>query len=561
MPIFAPFGYMEQREAAIPPTPLILDTYGNGVVAGYSLRKLKSGYTGPAIQVRRSTDNVLQDISFDASGNLDTSALTTFIGANSGFVQKWYDQSGQSEDMEQTTQANQPLIVDSGTLIQQNSLPAIRFDGTNDAFTSIQSTNPFSYSGAVSIVSAVYKNSTTTKAYETILGAGATGTAGTNNDKMLGLSFGNSGTVSPSPTVSTDIWRPSGIQYDGTISENTRQLVGLYISNWSTHRSTGLSNLTLNGGDVSTKTYSTVNPASPLNTNPMKLGVFDEILTTSFFGGDMQEVLVWGADKNNDRVGIQTDMNDYYDIIIPWNPSFFSNAQYWWRADSGVTTTGTGVSAWADQINGFTMIQNTDANRPTETTSSTLNNAEVISFNGTSDFIYTATTPAAFTGSDLTILSVLNLIDKKTGGVTTGVSYVGNGTRFWMDTLNNSWRVIGENIYSPTASAYTISSGPTYGAKAIKLRYDASAGNGFQANGTLTETSMGTNGDVNTTWQAGGTVAMGALVVSTSNPTVFGGRYVEVEVAEQVFVYGTPSSSEMDEWKDYVNARYGTIIS
>ena len=561
MPIFAPFGYMEQREAAIPPTPLILDTYGNGVVAGYSLRKLKAGYAGSAIEVRRSSDGTLQDIGFDSNGNLDTTSLLAFVGAGNGYVQKWYDQSGNGEDMEQGTGANQPQIVASGNVIEQNSLPAIRFDGTNDGYTSIQSSNPFSYSGAVSIVSAVYKNSTTTKAFETILGAGATGNASTNNDKMLGLSFGNSGTVSPSPTVSTDIWRPSGIQYDGTISENTRQLVGLYINNWSTHRSSGLSNLRLNGADVTTKTYSSVNPASPLNTGPMKLGVFDEILATSYFAGDMQEVLVWGADKNNDRVGIETDMNDYYDIILPWNPSNFTNSQYWWRADLGVTTTGTGVSAWADQINGLTMIQNTDANRPTETTSSTLNNAEVVSFNGTSDFIYTATTPAAFNGSDLTILSVLNLIDKKTGGVTTGVSYVGNGTRFWIDTLNNSWRVIGENFYSPTASAYTLSSGPTYGAKAIKLRYDASAGNAFQAKNTLTETSMGTNGDVNTTWQSGATVAMGALVVSTSSPNVFGGRYVEVEVAEQVFVYGTPTSSEMDEWKDYVNARYGTIIT
>lgn len=250
------------------------------------------------------------------------------------------------------------------------------------------------------------------------------------------------------------------------------------------------------------------------------------------------------------------------DEVVPaWTPASFTNAQYWWRADLGVTTTGTGVSAWVDQINSFTMIQGTDANRPSETTSSTLNNAEVISFNGTSDFIYTTTTPAAFTGSDLTILSVLNLIDKKTGGVTTGVSYVGNGTRFWIDTLNNSWRVIGENFYSPTASAYTLESGPTYGAKAIKLRYDASAGNAFQAKNTLTETSMGTNGDVNTTWQAGGTVAMGALVVSTSNPNVFGGRYVQVEVAEQVFVHNTPSAAEMNEWKSYVNNRYGTIIS
>ena len=47
--------------------------------------------------------------------------------------------------------------------------------------------------------------------------------------------------------------------------------------------------------------------------------------------------------------------------IVPpapaWDPSDFTNVQYWWRADLGITTSGTGVSQWRDQINNFDMIQ------------------------------------------------------------------------------------------------------------------------------------------------------------------------------------------------------------
>jgi hypothetical protein len=64
-----------------PLSPLLLDSY-YGAAAAYSLRKLKNSWTGSAIKVRRSNDNVEQNIGFDASGNLDTTALTTFVGAN-----------------------------------------------------------------------------------------------------------------------------------------------------------------------------------------------------------------------------------------------------------------------------------------------------------------------------------------------------------------------------------------------------------------------------------------------------------------------------------------------
>jgi hypothetical protein len=63
-----------------PASPLILDTYPNAAVA-YSLRKLRTAYTGAAIRVRRSSDNAEQDINF-VSGNLDSQSLLDFVGYN-----------------------------------------------------------------------------------------------------------------------------------------------------------------------------------------------------------------------------------------------------------------------------------------------------------------------------------------------------------------------------------------------------------------------------------------------------------------------------------------------
>lgn len=52
-----------------------------GAAAAYSTRRLRFGYTGPAVRVRRSLDNAEADIGFDGAGNLDQSALRSFVGS------------------------------------------------------------------------------------------------------------------------------------------------------------------------------------------------------------------------------------------------------------------------------------------------------------------------------------------------------------------------------------------------------------------------------------------------------------------------------------------------
>lgn len=110
-------------------TPLLLDLYPNAAAA-YSLRKLRNGYGGSAIRVRRSSDNAEQDIAF-VSGNLDTASLASFCFGTDGFVTTFYDQSGNNRNVIQTSAINQPQIVSFGNLILQNGRPVISFTSNN----------------------------------------------------------------------------------------------------------------------------------------------------------------------------------------------------------------------------------------------------------------------------------------------------------------------------------------------------------------------------------------------------------------------------------------------
>lgn len=119
----------------------ILDLYPNATSA-YSLRRLRSTYSGPAIRVRRSSDNTEQDIAFTPSGDLDESALLSFVGAGNGFVTTWYDQ-GYNPDFEGENRIgysqsfNESWWIKSGSSIVANSTNAP--DSTLTADTLVES--------------------------------------------------------------------------------------------------------------------------------------------------------------------------------------------------------------------------------------------------------------------------------------------------------------------------------------------------------------------------------------------------------------------------------------
>jgi len=106
----------------VPQKQLLLDQIAEVPHTAFGLRRLKSGYRGPLIRVRRASDNVERDIYYDVAGNLDTSDLLSFVGASSGFVTTLYDLSGQGRDATQTTSAQQWRIVNAGVLETLNTV-------------------------------------------------------------------------------------------------------------------------------------------------------------------------------------------------------------------------------------------------------------------------------------------------------------------------------------------------------------------------------------------------------------------------------------------------------
>ena len=108
--------------------PLLLDAVP-GAAAAYSLRQLSNAYTGPVVTVRRSSDDAEAD--FKAS-EIDDGTLTSFCGAGDGFVKTWWDQSVSGNHAIAPADANEPKIVDAGSLVTEGGKAAIQFDGSDD---------------------------------------------------------------------------------------------------------------------------------------------------------------------------------------------------------------------------------------------------------------------------------------------------------------------------------------------------------------------------------------------------------------------------------------------
>jgi surface protein len=102
----------------------------SGLAAAYSVRRVVSSYSGPAMEVQ--SGSVSASIGFDSLGNLDTASLEAFAGSGDAFVKTWYDQSGNGRHASQAVTSSQPQVVSGGVVVLQNGNPTIQFDGIND---------------------------------------------------------------------------------------------------------------------------------------------------------------------------------------------------------------------------------------------------------------------------------------------------------------------------------------------------------------------------------------------------------------------------------------------
>jgi len=267
---------------------LLLDLYPATVA--YSLRKLRTAYSGSAIRVRRTSDNAEQDIGF--SGNdLDTASLLSFVGANNGFVVTWYDQQG-ANNLTQGSSTSQPQIVSSGSLITRGGKVAVKFDGSNDRLLRI-------------IASAVLN--TTNVSHFSV----------SNNDVNSGRGIIHAQSTGTVASVRTFCDRTATIS--NMIVNNVSFTA--FSSNLSVLRNSadqrllssfidGANNMSAfdNSAIGTTNTYSGATTSAGL-----QLGAQDGAGLT-WLNGTIQEFIGFNTDESANRTAIETNINDYYGI-------------------------------------------------------------------------------------------------------------------------------------------------------------------------------------------------------------------------------------------------------
>ena len=201
-----------------------------------------------------------------------------------GAVTTWYDQSGNGNDATNSTESEQPLVVDGGTLVEENSKAAVDFEHSGTR-------TPLDLSSALSIgtndfmIAAVVKNKTNQ----------ANNYIDSSTNGMDVLYIGNK------PTLSQ-----SGV---GTVLQQTAT-----VNNTDTF----LINFLRHGGSV----YNYLNGGSEVSATDST----DFSAQIDFIGDDeviIQEIIIFDSDQSTNRgtvttgggTGIEGNINTYFDIV------------------------------------------------------------------------------------------------------------------------------------------------------------------------------------------------------------------------------------------------------
>lgn len=268
----------------------LLDTY-TGAAAAYSLRLLRAAYTGYAIKVRRASDNTEQDIGF-SNNELDTTTIASFCSGTNGFVTTWYDQSGNGNNATQTTAASQPKIYDSSTgVITENGKAAVQFDGSNDWMATSTAYPTQSY------LSNFYLASSTGSDNRVLDTRGTGGVV-----KGWHSKFSNSGSDITIIDNGVSRLQTSSLTRSGQklISVLAFGGSGSYINEYAN------GSLEQNLSDGTTRDFN--------SGNNLYIATNANGQSTQFFGGNMQEIVLYTSNQSSNRTGIETNINDFYSI-------------------------------------------------------------------------------------------------------------------------------------------------------------------------------------------------------------------------------------------------------
>jgi len=258
----------------------------------YSLRNLAEYDNGfwPVIRIRRSNDNVEQDI---FATDITDGTLESFIGVgNDGFVTKWYNQipalyGEQPNDASQTTAIKQPKLVSNGVVITDNGKPALFYDSTG----TIGLTLLYDFNNINSVFQVLRTTSTTGREKSLILGT---------------------------------IYSGSPYNYlSGNEGQWLSNSAGTVIKNGSNYLNDDLIDM------VATVRTTNQYLLSMIHTSAVaKVGSFSydrDAPADRSWQGYMQEIILYPTDQTTNRDAIKANINTEYDIYEPVNSELLAD--------------------------------------------------------------------------------------------------------------------------------------------------------------------------------------------------------------------------------------------
>ena len=223
-----------------------------------------------------------------------------------GFVETWYDQSGNGNDLIQATAGNQPTIVSAGVLNTRNNKPIVKFIQANSNFLEIANSNmlPTGSNIAVTIFHAMHIDASSGNRMG-VFGSNSSG----NNAQVNAYRFG-SGT---SRRVIVKFADASNTQVPLELGFYTNNTDSILTYQFAVNGGTASLNIFNNGSLLNATSASTTDQSYSPVSDKMVLGARSTV--DNFSDSEFFEVIAYGSDQLSNRSDIETNMNSQYSIF------------------------------------------------------------------------------------------------------------------------------------------------------------------------------------------------------------------------------------------------------
>lgn len=299
--------------------------------AAYSLYKLRSAYTGNCMQIMKDVSGGQDtlDIGF-VDGYADTVAIKNHCGTNSGdtcYVRRWYDQSGNSKTISQTSIIRMPTIGgrvsnNPGLNRFSNDIGIYFFqDDGGSAQDFMEAADNTYWQFLHESTHSVFTVASAGESADPEAGYAIWGTTLTSVGRGAALLHDTRNSLSRDDILIHLVYNGTG----GTVAQNfqnanttfaNQQFLNTLIAKPTDATASERSALGTDGGSFQKNNTQTATRATGTPWHTLFLGTFEDSSNTKilFLRGFYFELIFYKSDKTSDRTTIETNINTAYSI-------------------------------------------------------------------------------------------------------------------------------------------------------------------------------------------------------------------------------------------------------